>query len=421
MDRVSRLSVRLTSRGWQAVVIGFATVVVARLIGTTQLHQLGYVLLALPVASLIIGFAFVRGLSYSRRASSGERITAGEPVTFELVAENSSRFGTSSVEGTDRLPERTEFDFDPMTQNGSARFSTSVNFPRRGLYKLGPASLSVVDPFEMISFTRTFAGVEDVVVYPKIHDLPDFPVRGRNSDSGGRGSVGQRGEEFSGLREYRRGDDRRHIHWKSFARTGELYIKETSLDSPKRYTIALDLQKTGLRNLDGAVEDSVSLAASLLHRTRSEGLPSRLIHTGNAGGDGTEERGGFHTDDDSYWRDMRVLATVRVGEGSKGGKISDMLLEDRNLGEGVVVVSRDTPEDLPECVGRLVRNGLSVVIVLVASHTYIPGAASGRDGREDRFSAYAEGLVRSGAVVRVVSHTGGISGMFAPGGAGVRA
>lgn len=415
----SRLSVRLTSRGWQAVVIGVAVIVVARLIGTTQLHQLGYAFLALPAASLVVGFVFARGLTFSRRVSSGEMLSAGSPAKFELVAENDSRFGTSSIDGTDNLPERTEFDFDPMPARGRASLKTSANFPRRGVYRLGPASLSVVDPFELLNFTRTFTDSTDVVVYPRVYDLPDFPVRGRNSDSGGRGSAGQRGEEFSGLREYRRGDDRRHIHWKSFARTGELYIKETSLHSPKRYTVALDLEKTGFRSLEGPVEDSVSVAASIFSQMRSDGLPLRLMHSGNTveGDDAGDDHDGFHTDEEYYRRKMRTLSTVRVGGGET---LAGRLLEDRGLGEGVVIVSRNTTDDLFECVVRLVRDGLSVVVVLIASHTYTSGGPRGRDTREGRFAGYADGLMRSGAVVRVVGHPGGVPGMAAPG-AGVRA
>ncbi|MCD6054334.1 MAG: hypothetical protein K0Q96_1526, partial [Rubrobacteraceae bacterium] len=36
----SRLSVRPTARGWQALFAGVVTLIVARLIGTTQFHQL---------------------------------------------------------------------------------------------------------------------------------------------------------------------------------------------------------------------------------------------------------------------------------------------------------------------------------------------------------------------------------------------
>ena len=50
----SQLAVRPTARGWQALVVGALVVFVARLIGTTQFHQLAYALLALPLAALAL-------------------------------------------------------------------------------------------------------------------------------------------------------------------------------------------------------------------------------------------------------------------------------------------------------------------------------------------------------------------------------
>ena len=61
-----KLSVRPTSAGWQVLAAGAVVFFVARLIGTTQFHQLAYALLALPVASLaawragiVLGWAVV--------------------------------------------------------------------------------------------------------------------------------------------------------------------------------------------------------------------------------------------------------------------------------------------------------------------------------------------------------------------------
>lgn len=410
----SRLSIRPTARGWQAIIIGILVVVVARLIGTTQFHQLGYALLVLPVAALFLGLAASRGLSFSRRLPRNSRIIAGSPSGIELRLENASRFGTSVVEVSDRLPEDRDFEFSPLDAHGEAGAEVPVTFPRRGVYHLGPAEASVVDPFDLVSFTRRFAGRTEVVVYPEVHGLRGFPIQGGNSDSGGRGTIGHRGDEFAGLREYRRGDDRRHIHWKSFARTGELYVKEFSLHAPKRYTVALDLRRGGLRSLDGPIEDAVSAAASILTHLHHERLPFRLM-CNNAEADTTE----FGMDDASYWTAMRVLASVRA-DGREA--LADSVLGDGDgIGEGVVLVSRHLDEDLPECVRKLRSSGLSVIVALIASHTYRPsevggggigGAAGERASeRESAFLGHAEKLDRTGASVCVVRRPEGVAGL----------
>jgi uncharacterized protein (DUF58 family) len=408
----ARLSARPTARGWQAIIIGVLVLVVARLIGTTQFHQLGYALLILPVAALVLGMATSRGLSFSRRFPRNTRITAGAPSGIELRLDNSSRFGTSVVEVSDRLPDDRDFEFAPLGGESGAGAEVPITFPRRGVYHLGPASAAVVDPFDLVRFTRRFDKRTEVVVYPEIHELRGFPVRGGNSDSGGRGTIGHRGDEFAGLREYRRGDDRRHIHWKSVARTGELYVKEFSLHAPKRHTVALDLWRGGLRALDGPVEDAVSTAASILTHLKDEGLPFRLV-CNNEESEATE----FGMDGTSYWAAMRILASVRA-DGRED--FADAVLESGNsLGEGVVLVSRHLDEDLPECVRKLRSANLSVVVALVASHTYRPSdGASGRASeRESAFLRHAERLDRAGASVCVVRHPEGVAGLS---GAGMR-
>ncbi|MGH3088130.1 MAG: hypothetical protein ACRDSJ_12520, partial [Rubrobacteraceae bacterium] len=197
-----RLSVRPTARGWQALIVGILVLVAARMLGTTQFHQLGYALLILPVAALFLGLATSRGLFFSRRVPDNSRITAGSPAGIDLRLDNSSRFGTSTVEVTDRLPESRNFDFAPLEARGDARSRVSVTFARRGVYGLGPAEAAVVDPFELLRFTRNFDERTEVVVYPEVHELRGFPVRGGDADSEGRGVIGRRGDEFAGLREY---------------------------------------------------------------------------------------------------------------------------------------------------------------------------------------------------------------------------
>src|SRR5215212_1687718 len=121
------------ARGWQALVVGVVTLVVARLIGTTQFHQLGYALLILPLASLLLGVMGSRGLRYSRALPPGTRITAGSPATLRLLLER-SRFGATKASVLDRLPGPRSFEFS--TTRESSRIEVPLTFARRGVYTL---------------------------------------------------------------------------------------------------------------------------------------------------------------------------------------------------------------------------------------------------------------------------------------------
>ncbi len=399
----SRLSVRPTARGWQALSAGVITLVVARLIGTTQFHQLAYALLLLPLASLALGVMASRGLRYSRALPPGSRITAGSPATLRLLLER-SRFGATKASVVDRLPGPRSFDFSATREK--SRSEVPLTFARRGVYTLGPAEVRVADPFGLLRFARKVWETMEVVVYPRVHELRGFPLRGGNVEAGTTGSRGRRGEEFANLREYRRGDDRRHIHWKSLARTGELFVKEFSLQAPRRHTVALDLRKEGMRTQEDEVEDALSAAASVLTHLARESLPFRLLATGSSNTDT-----GFGSDEDSYWEAMRLLATARA-DGIR--RLGETVLGERGgLGEGVVLVSRTRDEELPRCVRKLKELGLSVIVVALATHTYrtprVPGDAS--QGREAEFFERVGRLEAAGATVRVVGHPAGVAGL----------
>ncbi len=416
-----RPAVRPTARGWQAFVIGLLVLLVARLIGTTQFHQLAYALLALPLVALLLGWASSRGLRFSRALPPDVRITAGTPAGIRLVILNRSRFGSSRVSLTDRLPEPRVFEAPPLEGDGRTTIEAPLAFARRGVYELGPAEVGVTDPFGLLRFVRRFDERTEVVVYPEVHPLPGFPLRGGNVDVGARGSRGQRGDEFAGLREYRRGDDRRHIYWKSVARTGELYVKEFALEAPRRYTVALDLRREGLRTLESEVEDAISVAASVLTHLGRERLPLRLVCA-----DGENTATEFGTGEASYWEALRLLAMARA---DGGRALSEVVLAERGaLGEGVVLVSRTRDEELPECVRRLRAAGISVVVVALATHAYrMPSGAARRRGgstnaraeppldaaqsREAEFLRRIDRLEAAGAAVRVVRHPDGVAAL----------
>jgi uncharacterized protein (DUF58 family) len=386
--------------------------IVARLIGTTQFHQLAYAFLALPLASLVLGLLNSRGLSLSRTLPPGVRVTAGRPTRVDLLISNGWRFGTSKVSVMDRLPEPRDFEVPPPRGSEATKIGVPLTFARRGVYELGPAEVRVVDPFGLLRFTRRFEERTEVVVYPKIYALPGFPLRDGNLEDGARGSVGRRGDEFAGLREYRRGDDRRHIHWKSLARTGELFVKEFALHAPHRYTVALDLRREGIRTQENEVEDAVSCAASVLTHLWRGHLPFRLFATGKDSA-ATE----FGSDEASYWRAMRTLATVRADGGRQLGEA--VLQEQGRLGEGVVLILRTREEGLPACVHKLRGAGLSVVVVALATHTYRtpPGTGGASQSRESEFVQTVDRLEKAGAAVLIVSHPVGVTGLS---GAGMR-
>jgi uncharacterized protein (DUF58 family) len=399
-----RVFVRPTIRGWQAIFFGALSLVAALLVGTTQIYQLAYALAGLLLASLVLGLLLSRGLRHTRRISQGERLMAGCPSRVEVVVSNVSRTSSPGVEIVDHLPDRRVFQTPPLRGSEAREVRESVLFAKRGFYEIGPTEIQTTDPFGLLRFVRRFKARTEVVVYPEVFELAGFSPRGRKGEIGARGSFARQGEEFSGLREYRRGDDRRHIHWKSVARTGELIVREFAHNAPQRHAVVLDLYRAGIGLPETEVEDAVSAAGSILSHLTRERLPLRLLCT-------DKERGAttFGADEATYWRAMDLLAAARADGDVKPGDFLDQKLreEREELGEGVILISRSLGDGLAESVEKLRSAGLSAVVVAVATHTYRTGGATSR--REATFSEYVRRLELAGSDVRVVRHPGGVA------------
>lgn len=132
-------------------------------------------------------------------------------------------------------------DLDSM---GTAEVTTTVTAWRRGKLQLIGGIILRSDPLGIFRAVGHCPGMSEVLVLPPRHILPilDLPGRNASADPGPPRSGGTAGEaEFSALRDYRRGDPRKRVHWRSTARTGRLVVKEYEDERRPRHGLALDI------------------------------------------------------------------------------------------------------------------------------------------------------------------------------------
>src|SRR5699024_591336 len=76
----------------------------------------------------------------------------------------------------------------------------------------------------------------DCLAYPSPQPGEATPVSQPASNGEGEQGNHSGNEDFSGLREYHRGDSPRLVHWRATARTGELLVKQfTDPEDPQRW------------------------------------------------------------------------------------------------------------------------------------------------------------------------------------------
>ncbi len=87
--------------------------------------------------------------------------------------------------------------------------------------------------------------------------------------------MSQGSASFHQLREYVPGDDLRHIHWRTSARTGTLVVKQLVDTTKPEIVVIVDNRRVAVSEQD--FEEIVEIAASLLHAADQDGFPSQLV------------------------------------------------------------------------------------------------------------------------------------------------
>jgi uncharacterized protein (DUF58 family) len=139
---------------------------------------------------------------------------------------------------------------------------------RRGVVTVGPALIVKTDLVNLMRREIVQTGTQTLWVHPRVRALRPLPVgyakdlEGPTSDASPAGDVA-----FHALREYELGDDHRHIHWMSTARTGTLMVRHYVDNRRPNVTAVVDTNiesYVDTAGFDTAIEIAASLGVSSL-------------------------------------------------------------------------------------------------------------------------------------------------------------
>ena len=106
---------------------------------------------------------------------------------------------------------------------------------------------------------------------PRRHPLGLLPSGRLRDLEGPTREVSKGTASFHQLREYVPGDDMRHIHWRTSARTGTLMVKQLVDTTRPEIVVIVDNRLSAVDADD--FEEVVEVAASILAGGRGRGLP----------------------------------------------------------------------------------------------------------------------------------------------------
>jgi uncharacterized protein (DUF58 family) len=286
----------LTVRGRAFLAAGGTAFLCALFLGHDELVRVGALLILLPLAT-----AWFLGRSRYRlglvRSVAPTQVAAGQQARVQIDLTNDGRMPTGLLLLEDQVPyllgTRPRFVVDRMGPQWKRSVGYVVRSEVRGKFELGPMRVRLSDPFGLVELDRTFQSVSSLVVTPRVVPLPLVPLSGVWTGSGDnrpRAFASGSAEDVT-VREYRRGDDLRRVHWRSSAHAGELMVRREEQPWQSRATLFIDNRKYAHRGTGAAssLEHAVSIAASVAVHLVQRGFSVRLVTAA-----GEEAGGSWH-------------------------------------------------------------------------------------------------------------------------------
>ncbi|MDN6400309.1 MAG: DUF58 domain-containing protein, partial [Brachybacterium sp.] len=143
----------------------------------------------------------------------------------------------------------------------------AVPTKRRAVLVVGPVRSVRDDPLSLMRRQVTWAKEQELFVHPRTVRL-DAAASGFLRDLEGTPSSHLSSSDiaFHALRDYAPGDDRRHVHWRTTARTGKLMVRQFEETRRSHVVVALDNLAEHYASAD-EFELAVSTAASISGQT----------------------------------------------------------------------------------------------------------------------------------------------------------
>ena len=294
---MSEAALRSSESGHRKALVLGALTVVAYVGAVNRAQPLVWGMAALLLAALAVGFAWphwlVRRLEVTRRGPL--RGVEGETIVLRVAVANRGWLPRYMVEVTDRLPLVGAAAGTPAVAplvlgqiaivpgGGERAFDVPVMCEKRGRYRLGPVGLVSGFPLGLLEARRHGAGGrQELVVYPPVFPIGELPLRATPALLHRGGLLlpdGAGSAEFRGLREYRPGDNPRHVHWPSSSRLNTLIVKEFEPLAAASLCLVLDLEAASDVGMGrhSTLEYMVRIAASMAAHACERGMPVRLL------------------------------------------------------------------------------------------------------------------------------------------------
>lgn len=245
------------------IVLSIIVFIFAYISGGNLPYSIFYVLVVAIISGILYMLLSRKTLSAKLKYDS-RSYNVGDSANITIIVENSGIIPTPYVYVESKtLCSLVEGYCGDLIFIGIDKSKWTVNkifFKKRGIYDFGDIYLEVSDLFCIFTSIKNIHKKLDIRVYPKIYDLNNIKLCGRdsyenliNSKSGI--------DDFTlikDIRKYNTGDNLKKVHWKLSAKHGELYVKNFDAISGKECNLFMNMHIDNLQNgLNEIIEEEM--------------------------------------------------------------------------------------------------------------------------------------------------------------------
>ncbi len=258
----ARVATVVTPLGWTMAILAPFSLLAGYLLGWEELIVLGFAGLVL----LIVAGAYLIGRLAHRITLTvpHSRVVVGDAAAGRVEVHNPTRHRLLGVTVEVPVGEGlAEIAMPSLPGAASESHDFAIPTRHRGVISVGPVRTVRADPVGLVRREISWSDRAELYVHPRtiglpststglIRDLEGNPTRDLTSSD----------IAFHALREYTAGDERRHIHWRSTAKTGTYMVRQFEQTRRSHLVIALSLAAGDYAN-DDEFELAVSVTGSL--------------------------------------------------------------------------------------------------------------------------------------------------------------
>ena len=232
-----------------------------------------------------------------------DHIYAGEETVLSEVIENRKRFPVPVLIIRFRIPRGIKFidsentsvsdytykkDIFSLSGMELIRRNHRVKGVKRGFYKASELESRLPSLLHFYTYGMNF-GKEDekslgeIYVYAARTDVSDLmrPIASILGDRLSAGSIYEDPFAFASVREYTTADPMKNINWKASAKVGSLMVNTFFQADSLQAEVYLDVNDFDYTNEEDLIEESVSIAATIIEKLTKSGL--KIFFAVNAG------------------------------------------------------------------------------------------------------------------------------------------